>query len=416
LIRERDPKAMDGRRSYLDHNATAPVRPEVAEAMARALTLTGNASSVHAEGRAARAAVERAREEVAALVGAEPKNVVFTSGGTEAANAVLTPSLRRIGEEGAELLLAGAVEHVCVLESHRFPAGAFETIPVDGQGVVDLSWLAAQMEGAGRALVSIQAANNETGVIQPVAEAAALVHARGGLLHVDAVQAAGKIPCDIKAIGADVLTLSAHKLGGPKGVGAIVLASDAIEIGDRLIRGGGQERGRRAGTENVAGIVGFGVAAALAGHSAPGVATGPETGTADGTANGPAHGFASNAAMLRDMAEARLRRLAPDVVVFGDKVARLPNTLAFAIPGLRAETALIRFDLEGVAVSSGSACSSGKVRRSHVLAAMGVEPALAEGAIRVSFGWDSTQEDVDRFMAACEKLVATLYERRATAA
>ena len=386
---------MEGR-SYLDHNATAPVRPEVAEAMARALTLPGNASSVHAEGRAARAAVERAREEVAALVGAEPKNVVFTSGGTEAANAVLTTSLRRVGEKGADLLLAGAVEHVCVLEGHRFPAGAFETIPVDGQGVVDLSWLSARMDGTGRALVSIQAANNEIGVIQPVAEAAAPVHARGGLLHVDAVQAAGKIPCNIKALGADVLTLSAHKLGGPKGVGVIVFASDDTDIGDRLIRGGGQERGGRAGTENVAGIVGFGAAAALA-----------------AVADGP--GGASITA-LRDAAEARLRRLVQDVVVFGEKAARLPNTLAFAIPGIRAETALIRFDLEGVAVSSGSACSSGKVRRSHVLAAMGVDPALAEGAIRVSFGWNSTEEDVDRLMAACEKLVATLYERRATAA
>ena len=400
---------MDAKRSYLDHNATAPVRPEVAEAMAHALKLPGNASSVHAEGRAARSAVERAREQVAALVGVEAKNVVFTSGGTEAANAVLTPTLRRAGEEGAELLLAGAAEHVCVLEGHRFPAGAFETIPVDGQGVVDLSWLAARMGRAGRALVSIQAANNETGVIQPVAEAAALVHARGGLLHVDAVQAAGKIPCDIKVLGADILTLSAHKLGGPKGVGAIVFASDDIEIGDRLIRGGGQERGRRAGTENVAGIVGFGVAAALSKAAATGtsVTAGVQTGVAGGTAG---------TAMLRDAAEARLRRLAPDVVVFGDKAPRLPNTLAFAIPGIRAETALIRFDLEGVAVSSGSACSSGKVRRSHVLAAMGVEPSLAEGAIRVSFGWDSTQNDVERFVGACEKLVAALYERRATAA
>ena len=389
---------MEGR-SYLDHNATAPLRPEVAEAMARALTLTGNASSVHAEGRAARAAVERARDEVAALVGAEPKNVVFTSGGTEAANTVLTPSLRRAGEEGTDLLLAGAAEHVCVLEGHRFPVGAFERIPVDGQGVVDLSWLAARMErGGARVLVSVQAANNETGVVQPVAEAAALVHAKGGLVHADAVQAVGKIPCNIKALRADVLTLSAHKLGGPKGVGAIVLASDEIEIGDRLVRGGGQERGRRAGTENVAGIVGFGAAAGLAARDASRAGAGAQ------------------ASALRDAAEARLRALAPDAVVFGSGAARLPNTLAFAIPGLRAETALIRFDLEGVAVSSGSACSSGKVRRSHVLEAMGVAPALAEGAIRVSFGWDSTEEDVDRFMAACEKLVATLYERRATAA
>jgi cysteine desulfurase len=263
---------------------------------------------------------------------------------------------------------------------------------------VDLGWLAERLERAGgeRALVSIQAANNETGVIQPLAQAAALVHARGGLVHSDAVQAAGKIPCDINALGADVLTLSAHKLGGPKGVGAIVLASDEIEIADRLVRGGGQERSYRAGTENVPGIVGFGVTAALAGDEAS--------------------GFAEITRRLRDSAEARLRQLAPDFVVFGAGAERLPNTLAFAIPGIRAETALIRFDLEGVAVSSGSACSSGKVKRSHVLAAMGVAPALAEGAIRVSFGWNSADADVDRFTAACEKLVRTLYEQRATAA
>ncbi len=286
-----------------------------------------------------------------------------------------------------------------MLDGHRFAPERVEQIPVDGQGVVDLAWLAARLQRAGgeRVLVSLQAANNETGVIQPVAEAAALVHRHGGLLHADAVQAAGKIPCDIKALGADVLTLSAHKLGGPKGVGAIVLASDGIEIGDRLVRGGGQERGYRAGTENVAGIVGFG-------------------------ARGRACRARSRRA-FRPVREAlvltiqtRLAANPINAVVFGADAARLPNTLAFAIPGIRAETALIRFDLEGVAVSSGSACSSGKVRRSHVLEAMGVPPALADGAIRVSFGWNSTKEDADRFLSACEKLVATLYERRATAA
>lgn len=404
---------MDAARSYLDHNATAPLRPEAAEAMARALALPGNPSSVHAEGRAARAAVERAREQVAALVGAEAKNVIFTSGGTEAANAVLTPSLRRVGEAGAELLLAGAAEHACVLQGHCFPADAVERIPVDGQGIVDLSWLGARIERERdrKILVSIQAANNETGVIQPVAEAAALVHARGGLLHSDAVQAAGKIPCDISSLGADVITLSAHKLGGPKGVGAIVFAPDRIEVGDRLIRGGGQERGRRAGTENVAGIVGFGAAAEASAGELGGHLAGGLGGHLAGELGG-----GSAAARLRDRAEAKLRQIAPDVVIFGAEAERLPNTLAFAIPGLRAETALIRFDLEGVAVSSGSACSSGKVKRSHVLEAMGVAPALADGAIRVSFGWNSTETDVNRFAAACEKLAATLYARRATAA
>jgi cysteine desulfurase len=396
---------MIGVRSYLDHNATAPLRPEVAEAVARALALPGNASSVHAEGRAARAAVERARAEVAMLVAAEPRNVVFTSGGTEAANTVLTPSLRRAGEhEPVSLLLVGAAEHACVRDGHRFPRDRVGEVPVTPEGTVDLPWLAERLERLDgcRPLVSIQAANNETGVIQPVAEAAALTHRRGGLLHSDAVQAAGKIPCDIKTIGADVVTLSAHKLGGPKGVGALVLASDRIEIADRLIRGGGQERGYRAGTENVAGIVGFGVAAALAARDASRAGAGPQAGP--------------NAGTLRDAAEARLRALAPDAVVFGSGAERLPNTLSFAIPGMRAETALIRFDLEGVAVSSGSACSSGKVKRSHVLDAMGVAPALADGAIRVSFGWNSTEVDVDRFIAACEKLLATLYERRAAVA
>jgi cysteine desulfurase len=389
---------MSAARSYLDHNATTPVRPEVAAAMARALALPGNASSVHAEGRAARSAVERAREEVAALVGGSARNVIFTSGGTEAANTVLTPSLRRVGEGQASLLLVGATEHACVLDGHRFPLDRVERIPVNGEGVVDFSWLAARLERAGgeRVLVSLQAANNETGVIQPVAEAAALVHRHGGLLHADAVQAAGKIPCDIKAMRADVLTLSAHKLGGPKGVGAIVLASDAIEIGDRLVRGGGQERGYRAGTENVAGIVGFGVAAEIARRERTALS-----------------------ARLQGLVLTLETRLAADpinAVVFGAQMPRLPNTLAFAIPGIRAETALIRFDLEGIAVSSGSACSSGKVRRSHVLTAMAVEPSLADGAIRVSLGWNSTEEDADRFLSACEKLVATLYERRATAA
>jgi cysteine desulfurase len=388
---------MDARRTYLDHNATAPMRPEVAEAVARALALPGNPSSVHAEGRAARAAVERAREQVAALVGAQPKNVVFTSGGTEAANAVLSPSLRRVGEEGASLFLPGAVEHVCGLEGHGFPADAVARIPVDRNGVVDLAWLEARLaRHEGRALVSVQLANNETGVVQPVAEAAALVRAAGGLMHSDAVQAAGRLPVDIGALGADVLTLSAHKLGGPKGVGAIVFASDRIDIAERLVRGGGQERGRRAGTENVAGIVGFGVAAEIAGRDLDDEVT--------------------RLRALRDTLERDLRRVAPEAMIFAEGVERLPNTTGFAVAGLRAETALIALDLDGVAVSSGSACSSGKVRRSHVLEAMGVAPGLAEGAIRVSLGWNSTEADVAAFVSGFEKLTERLYKRNANAA
>jgi cysteine desulfurase len=385
-------------RSYLDHNATAPIRPEVAAAMAEAMTLAGNPSSMHAEGRAARARIETAREQVAGLVGAEPKNVIFTSGGTEAANLVLSPSLRRSGENGADLLIVGATEHVCALEGHRFPPEAVEHLPVSSNGIADLGWLEQRLRDAGsrRILLSLQAANNETGVIQPMGEAAHLVRDHGGLVHSDIVQAAGKIPVDMARLGADVVTLSAHKLGGPKGVGAVVLASERIEIAERLVRGGGQERGYRAGTENVAGIVGFGAAAEIA--------------------KSKLENEAARLRALRDACEAGLRRIAPGVAIFGASVERLPNTLTFAIPGIRAETALIALDLEGVAVSSGSACSSGKVRRSHVLAAMGVAPALSEGAIRVSLGWNSSEEDVNRFLRACEKIVASLYKRRAEAA
>jgi len=387
-----------GQRTYLDHNATSPLRPEAAEAVLRALDLPGNASSVHAEGRAARSEIEKARDKVAGLVGARAKNVIFTSGGTEAANLVLTPGFRRLGQQGAARLLAGAAEHPCVLNGHRFPEGAVEAIPVDSRGILDLAWLAARLErGAGeRVLVSVQLANNETGVIQPVAAAARLVHAHGGLVHTDAVQAAGRIPVSMAELGVDALTLSAHKLGGPKGVGALVLASDQFEIADRLIRGGGQEKGFRAGTENVAAIAGFGAAAevALAGLQQEG----------------------DRLRALRDEAEAALLRIAPEAVVVGAQAERLPNTLAFAIPGLKAETALIAFDLAGVALSSGSACSSGKVKRSHVLDAMGVEPALAEGVLRVSLGWSTTKEDVIRFAEACERVVGPLYKRKVSAA
>lgn len=388
----------EGRRIYLDHNATSPLRPEAAAAMVRGFELAGNASSVHAEGRIARAEVEKAREAVARLVGAKAKNVIFTSGGTEAANTVLTPSLRRLGQEGAARLLVGAAEHPCVLNGHRFPDTAIETIPVTPDGIVDLAWLETRLEklGGERVLVSVQLANNETGVVNPVAEVARLVHGQGGLVHTDAVQAAGRVPLDILALGVDVLTLSAHKFGGPKGIGAVVLASDQLEIGDRLVRGGGQEKGYRAGTENVAAIAGFGAAAetALAALAAENARLGA----------------------LRDEAEAHLRRIAADAVVFGGRAERLPNTFSFAIPGLKAETALIAFDLAGIALSSGSACSSGKVKPSHVLEAMGIDPVLAQGAMRVSLGWTTTNEDVIRFAETCEKVVGSLYKRRASAA
>lgn len=385
-------------RTYLDHNATSPLRPEVAEVVLRALQLPGNPSSVHAEGRAARAEIERAREQVARLVGARAKNVIFTSGGTEAANLVLTPGFRRLGQMGATRLLLGAAEHPCVLNGHRFASDAVEIIPVNANGILDLARLEAHLKKAGgeRVLVSVQRANNETGVLQPVAEATRLVHEHGGLIHTDAVQAAGKIPVDMVELGVDVLTLSAHKIGGPKGIGAVVLASDQFEIAERLIRGGGQEKGFRAGTENVAAIAGFGAAAEIA--------------------SGNLEQEAKRLQAMRNEAETGLRRIAPDAVVVGAQAERLPNTFAFAIPGFKAETALIAFDLAGVALSSGSACSSGKVKRSHVLDAMGMEPALAEGVLRVSLGWSTTKEDVICFAEACERVVGTLYKRKASAA
>jgi cysteine desulfurase len=399
---------MAARRAYLDHNATTPVRPEAVEAVAHALTLPGNPSSVHGEGRAARGAMEQAREQVAALVGAKAANIVFTSGGTEANVTVLSPGLmdcdggRDCVRVPASLLLHSASEHACVRDGHRFAAGSAEEIPVDGDGLVDLVWLearlarfAAEMPGA-RALVSIHLANNETGVIQPVAEAAVIVHRHGGLLHSDAVQAAGKIPVDIVALGADALTLSAHKIGGPKGIGAIVFRTGALELADKPMLGGGQERGWRAGTENLPGIIGFGAAAETARK-----ALGEE---------------AARLAVLRDRLEAGLLALAPETAIFGRPVERLPNTSAFATPGLKAETLLIKLDLMGAALSSGSACSSGKVKRSHVLDAMKIDPAMSAGALRASLGWTTCEADIDLFLAAYEKLVAAQADRGARAA
>lgn len=367
-------------RIYLDWNATAPLRPQARKAMLAALDDAGNPSSVHGEGRAARRLVEHAREQVAALTGAEPRNVVFTSGGTEANMLALTPGV------GADRLLLSAVEHPSVLAGGRFPAAAVERLPVTGGGQIDLAALERRLAEPerGPALVSLMLANNETGVVQPVAEAARLAHAAGALLHVDAVQAAGRIPCDINSLGADLLTLSGHKIGAPKGVGALVRRDAALAV-DPLVKGGGQERGLRAGTENVAGIAGFGAAAAAAREDLA----------------------AESARMkgLRDRLESGLLAASPDIVIFGAQTfgapaERLPNTTLFALDGMKAETAIIAFDLAGVAVSSGAACSSGKVQPSHVLAAMGVPPELARGAIRVSLGPTTTESEIDRFIEA----------------
>lgn len=379
-------------RSYLDHNATVPLRSEVAEAMLRAGALCGNPSSVHAEGRAARAAIETARAQVAGLVGADPRHLFFTSGGTEAANTVLSPGIARDGVAPRRLLF-GATEHACIRQGHGFAADAAEAAPVDHDGIVDLDWLAGRLarEEPGSCLVSVHAANNETGIVQPLAAVSALAGRHRALVHSDAVQAAGRIPLDMHAVGVDALTFSAHKLGGPKGVGAAALGP-RVELGPRLVRGGGQERGQRAGTENVAAIVGFGVACEIAARERA-----TET---------------VRLLALRNRFEAAIARIAPEAIVLGARAERLPNTIAFAVPGLRAETAIIAFDLAGIAVSSGSACSSGKVARSHVLDAMGVPSDLAEGAIRLSLGWNSAEADLLRFRDAFERIVSTLYIRR----
>jgi cysteine desulfurase len=378
-------------RAYLDWNASAPLRPAARVAVLEALEQSGNPSSVHAEGRAARQSVERARVQVAALAGADPAHVVFTSGATEANAMALSPGWARTsGAALFERLLVSTVEHPSVLAGGGFSPDRVSTIPVDRQGVVDLDALRLLLEGA-PALVSVMLANNETGVIQPISEVAGIVHEAAGLLHVDAVQAPGRILFDFNALGADLLTLSSHKIGGPKGVGAL-MRRGGLHLAGSLIRGGGQERGLRAGTENVAGIAGFGAAAAE---------------ISERVAEEAAH-----AARLRDVLEAGLRRITPDVVIFGEAVGRLPNTTSFTHPALRAETAVIGFDLADVAVSSGSACSSGKVQPSHVLAAMGVDPALAQGSIRVSTGHATKDADVERFLSAWTKLSESLLKGR----
>ena len=373
-------------RVYLDWNATTPLRREAREAMAAAWELAGNPSSVHAEGRQARRLVEEARGRVAAAVGALPRNVVFTSGGTEANTSALTPGQRRATGLPVQRLTVSAIEHTSVLAGGRFPPLAVSTIGVTRSGLVDLDQLRKILESGPPALVSVMLANNETGAVQPVAEAAELVHAAGGLLHVDAIQAFGKIPFDISMINADLVTLSAHKIGGPKGVGALVLA-EGLSGPEPLLRGGGQERGHRAGTENVAGIAGFG-AAATAAKSA-------------------LEADAARLQLLRNRLESGLRQT-PGMLVFAADAPRLPNTTLFTVPGLKAETAVIAFDLAGIAVSSGSACSSGKVQPSHVLQAMGAGSELARGAVRLSTGWSTSESDIDRCLEAWRKLARTL--------
>jgi cysteine desulfurase len=369
-------------RSYLDHNATSPLRREAREAMIDAFDRAGNPSSIHAEGREARAIIENARETVARIFEVKPQAVTFTSGGTEAANWLLQP-------RGRHRLALSAVEHPCVLKGHRFPDGDVDVIAVSPDGVVELEGLEEALSLP--AIVAVQAANNETGVTQSLSDVASLTKAKGGFVVCDAVQAVGRFPLrDLSE--ADALFFSAHKFGGPKGSGAVVWRS-AEPMPAPLIRGGGQESRQRSGTENMTGIAGL--AAALDAADKEQVI------------------WKRRAEALQLRLERGLGAIAPDAVIFGEGADRLPNTTCFAIPGKNAETLLIAFDLEGVAVSSGSACSSGKVERSHVLAAMGVSKSLSEGAIRVSTGWNSEGADIEQFLAVLAKVRRGREARRA---
>ncbi len=359
---------MIGKATYLDHNATAPVRREAADAVCEVLTLCGNPSSVHGAGRRAHGWLETARERVAALVGRPPAHVIFTSGGTEA-NALALKGC------GRSRVFVSAIEHPSVLNALDHA----ELIPVDGDGIVDLNWLDKTLEECGsEALVSVMAANNETGVLQPMEKVAEVVRRHGALLHSDAVQLVGKAPLDKLSAQTHMMSLSAHKLGGPQGVGAVI--ADELDVAlAPLIKGGGQERSKRAGTENLPGIVGFGVAAELAKNDLEG---------------------AERLAVLRDDLENRLTQIVPAAVFAAQDRPRLPNTSCFAVPGLKAETLVMALDLAGVMVSAGSACSSGKVKASHVLKSQGWSDDLAAGAIRVSLGRTTTEVDIEKFMDA----------------
>lgn len=382
-------------RIYLDANAGSPLLPEVREAMVAALGNAANASSIHAEGRQARLLVEDARTEVAKAVGAKPENVIFTSGATEAAALALTPKL--LSERGrvhAGRLHIGATEHPCVLSGGRFSPESVTKLPVERSGRVDLAALATALErhdeGDGVPYLALMLANNETGVIHPVAEAARTVKALGGVVFCDAVQALGRIPLDIGELGVDFLALSAHKLGGPQGAGALVLANEAPRP-EPLLTGGGQERRRRAGTENVTAIVGFGVAARHAGHHLSDM---------------------GRIATLRAELERQILAISPQARIVGGDTERLANTMLFAVPGLSAETAVIAFDLEGIAVSAGSACSSGKIGASHVLEAMG-ESEIARSGIRVSLTASASAADIEAFSVAWRAIHGRLRESRA---
>lgn len=360
---------------YLDHNATTPLLPQVQAALGNALGLFGNPSSVHGAGRKARAAIEDAREQIAAQTGASPAEIVFTSGGTEA-NSLAIHGFA--AAQGCKSLIVSGIEHASVLA----PAAQAIVVPSDAHGQVDLNALEDALKTAPRpALIALMLANNETGVVQPIEAAIALARTYGAYIHCDAVQAFGKIPLDFSSLVVDSMSLSAHKMGGLKGAGALLVRGGCDVAADLV--GGGQERRRRAGTENVTGIIGFGAAARE-------VPNGLQT--------------MKTIAVFRDDLERRVRGLAPQAVIHGAGAPRLPNTSCISLAGVTSETQVMRLDLAGVAVSAGSACSSGKIAPSHVLLAMGVAPADAKCAIRVSLGWNTSEADVSRFIEAWQPL------------
>lgn len=373
------------KRIYLDHNATSVLRPKARAAMIAAMDAGGNPSSVHGEGREARKRLDLAREQVAGLVGVRPDMVVFTSGGTEANNLAL---------HGAPVdrVIVAATEHPAILEAGRLGNKALKVVPVDADGIVDLQRLEDVLAADRRpALVSVMLANNETGAVQPVQQIAEIARKHDALVHTDAVQAAGKIEVSFLLLGVDLLTITAHKFGGPQGAGALVVR-DGLDVMP-LVTGGGQELKRRGGTENVVAIAGFGAACEQA---------------AEGLAKAP-----DEVRSLRDRLQVGIATVTPEVQIFSGGADRLPNTLCFAHPDMNAEMMLISFDLDGIAVSSGSACSSGKVNTSHVLEAMNVAPELAKGAIRVSLGWNSTVEDIERFTEVWTKIAERHGARKA---
>lgn len=368
---------------YMDYNATAPIRESVIEMVSLAMRTAGNPSSVHTAGRNARRLVEDARIKVAALAGCRSRDVTFCSGGTEASNAVIRGC-------GAASIIVSAVEHDCGLAAAKLADVPSYSLSVDSDGIVDLASLRQLLEEApAPALVSVMLANNETGVIQPLQEVGKIAHEFSARVHTDAVQAAGKIMIDFSGLGVDYLTLSSHKIGGPQGVGAIITAPTAPLA--PLVAGGGQELGRRSGTENVAGIAGFGVAALEAMDEL---------------------GNTKRLGDLRDKFEAAVSAHANSVHLIGQQSPRTSNTSCVAMPGVKGETQVMHFDLNGICVSSGSACSSGKVKVSHVLSAMGYGDDTANASIRISMGRMTTESDVDALISAWK----SLYDRTASKA